>query len=103
MQSLVSIKPILSGSVSFTQLFSFLPVVGGKYSGSLSLLRCDPGFFSNMGPKSVQDIMSCGGKKSPAKYPSPGGNRDRKKDVWCWHLKGSLSRHSLFFVTSLLD
>lgn len=69
MQSLLSIKSILGGSVSFTELFSFLPVVGGRYSGCLGLLSCDPGFFSNMGPKSVQDIMSCGGKESPAKIP----------------------------------
>lgn len=67
MPSLLSIKPILSGSVSFTELFSFLPVVGDKYPGCLSLLRCDPGFFSNVGPKSVQDIMSCGGEKVTCK------------------------------------
>lgn len=81
MQSLLSIKSILSGSESCTQLFSSQPVVGGECSGSDSLLRCDPGFFSKMSPKSVQVIMSWeGGAGSHLQTtPAQGGTEIEKR------------------------
>lgn len=70
MQSLLSITSMLGVSVSFTQLFSTLPVVGGECSECLGLLRCDLGFFSKTGP---QDRMSCGGENHLQHTPAQQG------------------------------